>query len=575
VNFVRFEEQASNLQSSLKTKNIYLNSVETLINQYKFRTRGGEFISPYLLLATPLLSACGGKSSGIASEEGNIIVGLPAGYSPPTSVYIQPTSADPNEFKLLAPYVEPYWVNALGNENYDQLYDRHQSFDNIVQYAFPAVIPDYYTGNDRTGWAAASPAMQATYLDTFRDLQKMFAVTFVETTEITAFNTIIVSQNQQSSDSAGYAYFPNDVYPIGSDIIISNKYDAPAFTGNTTNFDYELLLHELTHAFGLKHPFEVDGTSTQLLPTSEDNSAWTVTTYTQITSEYDGTYRDLDLMAFAGLFGVNPNHQASDNSYFFSSSSGVFILDGAGSDTISAEGQSIAVHIDLRAEMHSYLGVKSPNITSAFQLTISSGSEIEKAVGGSGNDYLIGNALNNVLIGGAGDDLIFGGEGSDVVHSGPGQDQIDLSELISKSDVLTFETIPADNGKDTVFSFEQGAVGDVLNLSLLIATPLQSVVFPTFTEIANVSNTILRLVENSLDTASELLTALSTGGIFSSLELSINSKAFALSANSQATGEDQHLFHVSNEDSGFVVNHLASFIGNNLDIDSWHDNNFI
>ena len=91
---------------------------------------------------------------------------------------------------------------------------------------------------------------------------------------------------------------------------------------------------------------------------------------------------------------------------------------------------------------------------------------------------------------------------------------MDLSELISKSDVLTFETIPADNGKDTVFSFEQGAVGDVLNLSLLIASPLQSVVFPTFTEIANVSNTILRLVENSLDTAGELLTALSTGGIF-------------------------------------------------------------
>ena len=119
-------------------------------------------------------------------------MGLPAGYSPPASVYIQPTSADPNEFKLLAPYVEPYWVNALGNENYDQLYDRHQSFDNIVQYAFPAVIPDYYTGNDRTGWAAASPAMQGTYLDVFQDLQKMFAVTFVETTELTAFNTIIV-----------------------------------------------------------------------------------------------------------------------------------------------------------------------------------------------------------------------------------------------------------------------------------------------------------------------------------------------------------------------------------------------
>jgi Ca2+-binding RTX toxin-like protein len=78
------------------------------------------------------------------------------------------------------------------------------------------------------------------------------------------------------------------------------------------------------------------------------------------------------------------------------------------------------------------------------------------------------------LIGGAGDDLIFGSEGSDVVYSGPGQDQIDLSELISKSDVLTFETIPADNGKDTVFAFEQGDVGDVLNLLQHLCNPLFS-----------------------------------------------------------------------------------------------------
>ena len=126
-----------------------------------------------------------------------------------------------------------------------------------------------------------------------------------------------------------------------------------------------------------------------------------------------------------------------------------------------------------------------------------------------------------------------------------------------------------------MFSFEQGEAGDTLNLSLLVATPLQSVILASFTDLANVSNTVLRLVDNSLDTASELLSALSTGGIFSSLNMSINSDAFALSANSQATGEDQHLFHVSSAGSGFVVNHLASFRGNNLDIDSWHDNNFI
>ena len=66
-----------------------------------------------------------------------------------------------------------------------------------------------------------------------------------------------------------------------------------------------------------------------MLPTSEDNSAWTVTTYALIKSEYDGAYRDLDLMAFSGLFGVNPNYQAGDNTYYFSSNAGVFIIDGA------------------------------------------------------------------------------------------------------------------------------------------------------------------------------------------------------------------------------------------------------
>ena len=540
----------------------------------QLRLRRLSSVPPYLLLAGPLLSACGGGgTTNLASSEDITSFGLPAGYVPPGSVYIPPTSTDPNNFRLLTSQVDPYWVDALASQDYDLLDTYYQSFNNVIQYAFPTEVPEYYSAADRDGWSAASPAVQAVYLDIFQSLQALFSITFVETNELTNFNTISISQNTQTG-TIGYAYSPGEEFK-GFDILLSSDHNAPAIVENTTNLDYELLLHELAHAFGLKHPFEADGTSTQLLSATEDNSAWTVTTYTQISSEYDGGYRDLDLMAFSGFFEVNPNHQSGDNTYSFSSNSGVFILDGAGSDTISAEGQSASAHIDLRPEMQSHLGAKSAQITSAFQLTISSGSEIEKAVGGLGNDYLLGNALNNILIGGAGNDLIFAGEGSDTVQGGSGEDQIDLSEVTSRRDVLTFETIPADNGKDTVFSFEQGEVGDALNLSLLIATPLQSVVLASFTELANVSNTILRLVDNSLDTAGELLTALSTGGIFSSLNISINSGAFALSANSQATGEDQHLFHVSSEDSGFVVNHLASFIGNNLDIDSWHDNNFI
>jgi Ca2+-binding RTX toxin-like protein len=44
-------------------------------------------------------------------------------------------------------------------------------------------------------------------------------------------------------------------------------------------------------------------------------------------------------------------------------------------------------------------------------LTITTGTEIENAYGGDGNDTVIGNSLANVLYGMRGDDRLDGGEG--------------------------------------------------------------------------------------------------------------------------------------------------------------------
>lgn len=521
------------------------------------------------------LSACGsGGSETALVTSGDTSGSLPANYVPPPSIYTPPGTAGVNAFALQTSYTEPYWVAALGNRDFGQLGAFFGAYDNVVEYAFPAVIPDYASSFDASGWAPASAAVQAAYRTIFAELEEVLNVDFVEVTDLTDFNVIAISQNDQPGYS-GYAYYPNASYLVGSDILISNDFDAPAAVGALTNFDYELLLHELGHALGLKHPFEADGTATAELSAAEDNSYWTVMTYTLRSAAYDGYFRDLDMMALAEVFGINPDHRAGNDSYGFSSTGGTFILDGGGIDTITAEGRSDTAHIDLRPGMQSCLGAKSAYITAPWQLTISSGSQIENASGGFGDDYLIGNGLANLLTGGAGSDRIFADEGEDHIYAGPGEDIIDLSEAVAASDVLIFESTPATNGKDTVYSFVQGVAGDVIRFDPMAGANLLSVVSSALVPLANVSGAILRLVQDGLDTAAELDVALSAGGAFGDLTISAGAQALVLTAAAQATGQDQHLFHVHNSGADLAVTHLATLVGNALDIDSWHANNFV
>ena len=52
------------------------------------------------------------------------------------------------------------------------------------------------------------------------------------------------------------------------------------------------------------------------------------------------------------------------------------------------------------------------------------GADVEKIVGGPGNDLLVGSARNDTLDGGAGDDTLLGGAGDDLLTGGPGYDHL-------------------------------------------------------------------------------------------------------------------------------------------------------
>jgi len=114
-----------------------------------------------------------------------------------------------------------------------------------------------------------------------------------------------------------------------------------------------------------------------------------------------------------------------------------------GTDWINAAAIASDVTISLKQG-----GVTSFGGTRAF--TIGTGTQIENAVSGDGNDTLLGNGLANELHGMRGNDSLFGDAGSDVLFGGWGDDRLDGG---SGADVLRGE-----QGNDTYIVDNRGDV---------------------------------------------------------------------------------------------------------------------
>ena len=361
------------------------------------------------------------------------------------------------------------------------------------------------------------------------------------------------------------------------DVFIAKGYADPRFSNQlTTNYDYEVLVHEIGHALGLKHPFEASGSNTVTLSEYEDNTRNTAMSYDEELATFNGTHRPLDWMALTKFYGVKSTYKAGDDTYEFSSLDGTFIIDGGGVDTIIADDNLYDVTIDLRPGAHSHLGAKSNYITDANQLTISHGSDIENIITGAGDDTVIGTDLDNFISTGSGSDTIFAGGGADTINSGIGADRIDLSEFVQSRDTVVLDNSLVNLGIDTIYGFEQGALGDIFDLSEILSSffelfPLvDSVSVPT----ANFSGGILRLTGSDLSSATDLSNAFKVAGVFESLSIDTGASALIISATSQVTGEDQSVFAASGSGGEVFVTQLAILKGNALDIDQWHADNF-
>lgn len=187
-------------------------------------------------------------------------------------------------------------------------------------------------------------------------------------------------------DAAGYSYFPfrageSETGGIGGDLFINNAID-------TSWYLPYLMMHEIGHAIGLKHPF--DGTTT--LAADLDIFTQTVMSYSGDAAAVSGL-GPLDLSAVRAIYGTT---------------------DGA--NLVSWSWNAATLTLTQTAK------------ETADRLYGTAVKDIIKGMGG--NDTIRGYLGNDVLDGGAGNDTLEGGWGNDTYIGGAGDDTINAEGVV-------------------------------------------------------------------------------------------------------------------------------------------------
>lgn len=138
-----------------------------------------------------------------------------------------------------------------------------------------------------------------------------------------------------------------------------------------------------------------------------------------------GSVVDVDLRIFGDDEGADDVYYYTDDFSTLAGSRGA-VTDAGGTDTINAAAVTGNLTIDLAQGANSTIDGRS--------VVVASGTVIENAYGGDGNDAISGNSSGNRLFGGAGtdtldgrtgNDWLFGGAGNDALTGGAGNDVID------------------------------------------------------------------------------------------------------------------------------------------------------
>lgn len=219
---------------------------------------------------------------------------------------------------------------------------------------------------------------------------------------------------------------------------------APFLQGpEPAGFGWSIIIHEILHALGLKHPFD-DGVAGR--PTYQqmglghlDVQHFTVMSYNQTNgATYSlgnpATPMIMDVAALQYIYGANMNTNSGDNTHVFEDDGFNFTLwDAGGYDWFDGSPSHSTLVVNLNAGAFTY--------SSDTYFAIAYNTVIENAFGSHYADYITGNEIANVMHGLSGTDTIIGGYGDDIIYGGyTAVDPEDASDVIY-----------GDGGSDTLY----------------------------------------------------------------------------------------------------------------------------